>query len=290
MRSNWYTLAVASVLAVAPALSREAQAVPPTHHESVARRLEVARLRAHFDSVDTELRVAYTPQLTPSQRNARTTLFGWLREYRDAGEFPRNDRFPDRAMPFFRDSRGVLCAMAYLIDRSGRGDLVDNIASKRNTAFIAELADDAALGAWLDSAGLSVAEAARIQPTYGPAEIETVVAIYDTAWTRRDTMTVGRLLASEYRYFTSRGSVSSRAEAIAMLGARDYRLENAQRTEIAVSRSGPVAVVSSRWQGRGTYKGKPFKDDQRCGQTWLLDGRWWELVSEHCVQITPARP
>ena len=45
-------------------------------------------------------------------------------------------------MPFFRDSRGVLCAMAYLIARSGRVDLVDRIAAQQNNAFIAEPAGD----------------------------------------------------------------------------------------------------------------------------------------------------
>jgi hypothetical protein len=136
--------------------------------DSQHRRLEVARLRAHFDSVDAELRLPTGLPLTPAQRLGRTTLIGWLREYREAGSFPRNDRFPERAMPFFRDSRGVLCAMAYLIDRSGRGDLVDRVASTRNNAFIPELAGDTELRTWLDSVGLSVAEAARIQPFYGP--------------------------------------------------------------------------------------------------------------------------
>ena len=71
-------------------------------------------------------------------------------------------------MPFFRDSDGVLCAMAYLIDRSGRGDLVDRVAATRNNAFIPELAGDPELAGWLDSVGLSVAEAARVQPAYDP--------------------------------------------------------------------------------------------------------------------------
>ena len=149
-------------------------ALYPGTGEPLHQRLEVARLQAHFDSVDIELREAKALQLTPAPGTARGTLVGWLREYREAGTFPRNDRFPDRAMPFFRDSDGVLCAMAYLIDRSGRRDLVDRIASTRNNAFIAELAGDGELLAWLDSTGLSVAEAARIQPGYngGPTPLE----------------------------------------------------------------------------------------------------------------------
>jgi hypothetical protein len=261
---------------------------PSTEPDSAARHLEVARLRAHFDSVDGELRHPNTIQLTPGQRMARATLIGWLHEYRDGGRFPRNDRFPGLAVPFFRDDEGVLCAMAHLIERSGRGDLVDRVALTRNNAFIGELADDPALGAWLDSVGLSVAEAARIQPTYGWHETPTFVAQYDSAWNQRDTTAVSRLLAPEYRYFTSRGGVSSRAENLALLSDPGYRLEGASRSELSVSNSGPVTVVSSRWKGHGIYRGQAFKDDQRCGQTWLRTDRAWQLLSEHCVQISPA--
>jgi hypothetical protein len=287
---RWHLLIVtaAGMLAGALALPGVARAVPSTGPEPLARRLEVTRLRAHFDSVDAELRHAKALELTSSQRRARATLIGWLREYRDAGEFPRNDRFPELAMPFFRDSHGALCAMAYLIERSGRRDLVDRVALTRNNAFIAELANDPELRVWLDSVGLSVTEAARIQPTYMP-KVGAVVAQYDSAWNQRDTSAVSRLLAPGYQYFDSRGGVSSRAETLTMLSAPDYRLEQAKRSEIEVSRTGPVAVVSSRWVGHGTYRGRPFNDDQRCGQTWLLtEEGTWQLLSEHCVQITPA--
>jgi hypothetical protein len=286
MRRPWLILTAAGMVGGALALPPGARAVPPTGPEPLARKLEVARLRAHFDSVDAELRHPNALRLTPSQRTARATLIGWLQEYRDAGEFPRNDRFPERATPFFRDGHGALCAMAYLIERSGRHDLVDRIALTQNNAFIAELADDPELRVWLDSIGLSVAEAARIQPTY-QAKLDVVVARYDSAWSRRDTTAVSQFLAPEYRYFTSQGKVSSRAETMAMLGDPEYRLERAKRSEIVFSETDPVVVVSSRWQGSGTYRGQRFKDDQRCGQTWLLREWRWQLLSEHCVQIAP---
>lgn len=128
---------------------------------------ETVRLRAHFDSVDTELRTSDVHRLTPSQQAYRSELIRWLRDYRNAGRFPVNDRFPNQRVPYFRDSQGTLCAMAYLIDRSGRGDIVDRIARTRNNAFIPELADDSSLTDWLVTWGLTVSEAARIQPSYG---------------------------------------------------------------------------------------------------------------------------
>ena len=129
---------------------------------------EVLRLQAHFDSVDAEMRARGTSRLTRKQRVSRSQLIEWLRDYRSAATFPLNDGVSSGAVPIFRDSRGVLCAMAYLIHRSGRADLVDDISANRNTAYVAQLADDARLIAWLDSTGVTVAEAARIQPAYNP--------------------------------------------------------------------------------------------------------------------------
>ena len=129
------------------------------------RSAEVQRLQRHFDSADVELKSRNVASLNRAQLARRAQLTEWLRDYRDAATFPTNDRF-EAPTPFFRDKDGVLCAMAYLIDRSGRSDIVNKVTATRNNAYIRELADDPALIAWLDSSGLSVAEAARIQPSY----------------------------------------------------------------------------------------------------------------------------
>jgi hypothetical protein len=118
-------------------------------------------------------------------------------------------------------------------------------------------------------------------------EVTRLVVRYDSAWNRRDSLTVSRLLAPNYQYFSSRGSVSSRAETMRFLADPGYKLERAQRSEVAVTLSGDVAVVSSRWKGAGTYKGERFVDDQRCGQTWVRTAGSWQLLNEHCVQIVP---
>ena len=147
--------------------SRDALAAPGIVAAD-ARRAEIGRLRAHFDSVDLELRSRDVGGLSAAQRANRERLIGWLREYRHEGRFPQNRYFAEPT-PFFRDEDGALCAMGYLIERSGRSDIVDDVARSRNNAFIRELADDRRLIAWLDSVGLTVAEAARIQPQYdGP--------------------------------------------------------------------------------------------------------------------------
>lgn len=128
---------------------------------------EAARLRRHFAVVERELLDRDRSGLSPAQLGARAELVGLLRRYAADGNFPHNDYLPGQ-VPFFRDSRGNLCAMAFLIAGSGRGDIVDRIARTRNNAYVPELADEPGLAAWLDRHGLTLAEAARIQPTYGP--------------------------------------------------------------------------------------------------------------------------
>lgn len=127
---------------------------------------ERQRIRTHLRRVDAQLRSADPVGLTPRQLQNRLRHLAVLREYVERGEFPRNLDHPGEFVPYFVDDRGVHCAVAYLIHRDGRDDLVRRIAENRNNASIAELADDAELVSWLAEAGLTAEDAGRIQPAY----------------------------------------------------------------------------------------------------------------------------
>ena len=129
--------------------------------------MEVARIRAHFDSVLNELYARDLDQLTGHQRQNRAALITALREYRDRGVFPHNYDFPGRAVPYFIDRKtGTRCAVAYLIESTGRGDIVSRVARDNNNVWVGELAGDAQLAAWLSENGVTLDEAARIQVPY----------------------------------------------------------------------------------------------------------------------------
>jgi hypothetical protein len=136
----------------------------PTFSFAAAERV---RLQAHFDSVERELRARDVPELTPAQRAARGRLMDILHSYQVRGVFPRNTDFPDRDMPVFIDWWGKRCGFAYLIEQTGNEDLVLRIAATRNNARASELKDDPAVRRWLAANGITLAEAARIQPSYG---------------------------------------------------------------------------------------------------------------------------
>ncbi len=117
------------------------------------------------------------------------------------------------------------------------------------------------------------------------APVLSAVARLDSAWSRKDTALVDRLLAPEYVYFSSKGGVTSRSEAIGLLRSESYRLEYADRSELEVHQTGSTAVVASRWRGRGTFGGTAFVDDQRCSLVLDRTGVEWRVLSEHCTQI-----
>jgi hypothetical protein len=135
---------------------------------------EAERLHLHFDAVERELLAADVSQLTEAQRIARAMHIRRLREYADHGVFPRNTDHPGERVPYFIDRFGTRCAMAYLIEQSGAGEYVGRVATRMNNASIHEIAGDPALGgvlhAWLRDNGVSLREAARIQPAYSCEE------------------------------------------------------------------------------------------------------------------------
>ena len=136
------------------------------HGANAAERVEIARIRAHFDSVLTELRARDVSSLTALQRANRQQLMVTLAAYRDRGVFPHNYDFAE-AMPYFIDRKtGTLCAVAHLLESTGRRDIVDRVAGSNNNVWVAELNADTAVATWLDRNGLTLAEAARIQVPY----------------------------------------------------------------------------------------------------------------------------
>jgi hypothetical protein len=127
---------------------------------------EQARVRAHLDSAERELRVAPIAGLTGSQRSARARALDRLHWYWTRGVFPQNTDFPNERVPYFIDRYGTRCAMADLIEQSGHRDFVARVAVTSNNARIRDLKDDPELIAWLEENGLRVEEVVRIQPWY----------------------------------------------------------------------------------------------------------------------------
>jgi hypothetical protein len=128
---------------------------------------ERARIQAHFDSVLGELRAVDLRALDAGRREKRSELVTVLEAYRNRGVFPHNYDVPERPTPTFIDPKtNVRCAVAHLVDYTGRGDIVTRVAAANNHVYVMELGADTAFAGWLDHHGITLAEAARIQMPY----------------------------------------------------------------------------------------------------------------------------
>lgn len=128
---------------------------------------ETRRLTRHFDSTLALLSASSVSGISRSQQRRRAHCVNALAQYRARRRFPKNERFAART-PFFVDRFETRCAMAHLIEQSGGRALVERVATEANNALIEDLASDMELRDWLFEHGMTMREAAGIQPGYGP--------------------------------------------------------------------------------------------------------------------------
>jgi hypothetical protein len=141
---------------------------------------EAARIETHLEVVSRTLRSTSTVHLTDQQREARARVLDWLDEYRRRGVFPHNHVRPGERVPVFVDPHGTPCAVGYLMLRAGEDDLIEEIVRTDNLVRIHTLWDDERVALWLQAHGLTLEEAALIQPAYDwlpPPEPQPVQAV-----------------------------------------------------------------------------------------------------------------
>jgi hypothetical protein len=123
------------------------------------------RIQQRLAQVEQRLRDASVDALAPSARLARARLLDELRQYWQAGVFPRNSQHPNQRRPYFIDDEGRPCAVGALIQRSGYAQLARRIDQTFHNDYVPDM-NDAELLAWAGAHGFSLAELALIQPEY----------------------------------------------------------------------------------------------------------------------------
>lgn len=142
------------------------RAVAGPHRGSAA--ADVDRIQLHLANVESALRARDVGDLSLGQRARRATALDWLREYRLRGVFPHNHTHPGQRVPVFVDEHGTHCAVGYLLKRSGEAELIEHVVAADNNVRVMELAGSERLRSWLEETGLTLEEAAWIQPAYPP--------------------------------------------------------------------------------------------------------------------------
>lgn len=118
-------------------------------------------------------------------------------------------------------------------------------------------------------------------------EVIAVVKRFDEGWKGKNLSIVDSVLAPSYIYFTQSGSTFNRKNLVETAGSSEYLLQSAERIEYKIKLFENTAVVSTRWIGKGVYKGVNFDENQRCSIAIIKIGNKVQILSEHCTPIKP---
>jgi len=147
---------------------------------NVAAWLDRPRIRRRLNRVERGLRARDVYDLTPAQCAKRAVALDYLRDYWQRGEFPRNTGY-STLTPIFVDDGGRPCAVAHLLSRSGRNDVVSDIRATANLAQVREM-QFPELVSWATQTGLTTDELALIQPPMYGTMVYHITVMSMIAW------------------------------------------------------------------------------------------------------------
>ncbi len=119
-------------------------------------------------------------------------------------------------------------------------------------------------------------------------EVMEVIKKFDEGWRNKKLNEVDSVLAPAYVYFTQSGGVFGREGVVHTAGSKEYVLDTMYRGALVVQLYGNTAIVSSRWYGKGVYRGIAFDEDQRCSITVVKSDGKVQILSEHCTPVKPV--
>lgn len=137
------------------------------HRNPGATTNEQVRIKTHLAYVQRLLWQANVSQLTAQQQSNRAKALTLLQQYIVNGQFPLNEKYPGERKSCFIDSRGNICAVGYLIEKTAGRSVAEAINQKFQYDYITDM-NDPTVTKWADDFGFTIEECAMIQPTYQP--------------------------------------------------------------------------------------------------------------------------
>lgn len=214
---------------------------------------EHRRVRDHLTRALRSVRGAPTDALSAPVRARRRDALRALARYIAEGRYHLN-RVSASPTPVFVDEAGARCAMAALIESTGDEALVGRVAREHNLAYVEQLRDDPELVAWLSQNGITLAEAARIQPAYhAHTEVawQPTVSILASATAGASTDTGAQLaLAPALRVGVRRVIRGNNNNGASVYGSLALTLEYARSFVVGVGATN-LAGVTLHWEPDG---------------------------------------
>ncbi len=111
------------------------------------------------------------------------------------------------------------------------------------------------------------------------------VNVYDSALLKRDTGTLGRMLAEDFISTNTEGRVLNKSQTLGSIATTEMQLNEGKSSDVKVTVFDNAAVVTGTFRGSGTYRGNPVDINERYSTFWIKKDTSWQIVAEHLSVI-----
>lgn len=118
-------------------------------------------------------------------------------------------------------------------------------------------------------------------------EVLKVNEMFDQAWVKQDTVTLKRILSDDYSGITAEGYAWNKNAAVKPVPG--LKFDFGSSVEVTLRMYGNAAVVTGRWIAAGTYKEKPFKDNELYTAVLVKRNGQWQIVANQQTAIREAK-
>jgi ketosteroid isomerase-like protein len=119
-------------------------------------------------------------------------------------------------------------------------------------------------------------------------EVTELKRQYDVAQLGNDAKWFEQMLAEDYVFIGSDGSMSSKSDVVKDMQSRDLVWESVAVKDMRIRVYGDTAVVTGRFFGKGRYKGSPLDERQRFTSVWIKRSGRWQGISEQGSKLNAS--
>ena len=123
------------------------------------------------------------------------------------------------------------------------------------------------------------------------ASVEEDLIKLENAWNaasiKADVKTLGAMLGDDFLSTDSGGRLYNKAQTLEQLSSGQDVVTAAVSDDFKVRVYGDAAVVTARYVGKETFKGKDVSGSYRYTDTWVKRGGHWVCVASHGSRIEP---
>lgn len=134
---------------------------------------------------------------------------------------------------------------------------------------------------------LGAAAIAQTKPTAAADEaaIRALEQKWDAANLKGDAATLASIYADTFVSTSPEGKLRTRAEVLAEVKSGDIKYQAAKADDLKVYLYGDAAVVTGRWTGKFTQKGKVVNANERFTDMFVRQSGQWRCVASQASPI-----